>query len=115
MAKKAFSQVWKSITGMPAAQLTRYTFVKYDANGDVTTAGAGEAAVGVTYEPNGVGEPAQVVASGFAFITLGGTVAAGAEVESDAAGKAVTLATGKSLGVLAVGGAAGDIGTILLK
>jgi hypothetical protein len=117
MAKKAFKQIWKSITGTPAVDLAgkRYHFVNFDANGDINIPAAGGVAVGVLEEPNKVGEPAQVVASGFSYIILGGTVAAGAEVQADAAGAAVALTTGKSLGILAVGGVAGDIGTVLLK
>jgi len=113
----AYSQVWKSITGVPATDMSakRYTFVNFNADGKVVTPAAGGAAVGVIYEPNNVDEPAQVVASGFAFIKLGGTVAAGDEVETNASGQAIKLATGKSLGIAAVGGAAGALGTVLLK
>ena len=120
---KAYKQVWKSITGVPAGDLStkRYHFVKYDANGKIVAAAAGEAAIGVLEEPNKADQPAQVVAQGFMFVVLGGTVAAGAPVMSDAAGKAVA-ATGATapainhvLGVMHVGGVAGDIGTILLK
>lgn len=114
MARKAFSQVWKSITGVPAVNLTRYTLVTYNPAGDVVPATAGAKAIGVTYEPNKVGEPAQVVASGFAFVILGEDIEAGVEIEAGVDGKAVALATGKSVGILAVGGIAGDIGTVFL-
>lgn len=116
MARKAFSQVWKSITGVPAANLAgkRYTFVGYNANGDIVTPAAGAKSIGVTYEPNDVGQPTQVVASGFAFITLGAALTAGTEVQVGADGKAVAFTTGRSAGVLAVGGASGDIGTVFL-
>lgn len=121
MAKKAFDQVWKSITGTPAATLTRYRFVNFDSNGDVAqVATSGGNAVGVAYEPNAVGQPAQIVASGFAFIELGATVAAGSAVMSDTSGRAIALADATDpainykLGTLAVGGVLGDIGTVLL-
>jgi Uncharacterized conserved protein (DUF2190) len=120
---KAYKQVWKSITGVPAGDLSakRYHFVKYDSNGKIVAAAAGEAAIGVLEEPNKADQPAQVVAQGFMYVELGGTVAAGAAVMADAAGKAVahTVATAPAnnhvLGILHVGGVAGDIGTVLLK
>lgn len=70
---------------------------------------AGEAAVGVADKdvPNAgrgvcLGSPGWVVP-----VTSGAAIAAGAEVQSDAAGKAITLAAGKSLGrcMTAVAGA----------
>jgi hypothetical protein len=70
---------------------------------------AGDKAVGVSDKdvPSGekgvcLGQPGWVLP-----VTSGAAIAAGAEVQADAAGKAVTLAAGKSLGVCmtAVGGA----------
>lgn len=116
----AFEQVWKSVTGNPAVDLKdhRYAFVMYNEDGNVIPATEGAKAVGVNYEPNNVDEPAQVVASGFAFIVLGADIPAGTAVMSDAEGKAVAFAAGEgashALGTLAVGGVTGDIGTILL-
>lgn len=123
MAKKAFKQVWKSITGVPAVSFAgkRYTAVQFNADGDVIPAVAGGPVVGIIEEPNGIGEPAQVVASGFSFAILGGTVAAGAAVMSDANGKLVahTVATAPAMnhivGILQVGGVLDNIGTVLLK
>lgn len=125
---KAYEQVWKSITGMPAESLKdkRYHFGKIDSSGNLAVAGNGEKVVGVIYEPNEVGQPTQVVVAGIAFITLGGTVAAGAEVQSDANGAAITrepgdivegdfVEGGRSAGVCLVGGTEGDIGCILLN
>jgi hypothetical protein len=115
---KAFKQVWKSLTGVPAVSFAdkRYTFVNYDANGKIVTATAAGVSVGIIEEPNGIDEPAQVIASGFSFVVFGGAVASGQEVEVGANGRAVVLAGGRSAGIAAVGGAAaGDIGTVLLK
>lgn len=118
----AFDQVWKSITGKPAGPLTRYRFVNFDASGNVAhPTVAGGNAVGVAYEPNTVGQPAQIVASGFAFIELGATLAPGAAVMTDTTGRAAAYAVGTApaynvrLGTLASGGVLGDIGTILLN
>lgn len=123
MAKKAFKQVWKSITGVPAVDFAgkRYTAVQFNAEGDIIPAVAGGPVVGILEEPNNVGEPAQVVASGFMFAVLGATVAAGSAVMSDANGKlvahvsAASPATNHVVGILQVGGVLNDIGTVLLK
>lgn len=121
---KAFKQVWKSITGMPTAQLTRYRLVKFAASPVDTDApgishtGAGENSVGVTEEPNTVGQPTQVVASGFSFCECGAAVTPGVAVMSDANGRMIPYvdgATNFKSGTCVVGGAAaGDIGTIYL-
>jgi hypothetical protein len=116
----AFSQVWKSVTGTPEVDLKdhRYHLVSYSPAGDlkVKPTAAGKSAVGVAYEPNQVGQPTQIVASGFAYVYLGATVVAGDDAASDADGKAVKAAEGDSVvGTIVVGGSAGAIGTILLK
>lgn len=113
----AYEQVWKSITGMPATNLAekQYHAVKLDTAGKITTAGEGEKVLGVLYEPNNVGEPAQVVASGMAFCVLGGTVATGDELQANADGKFIKLASGKSAGICMVGGNANQVGTIFLR
>lgn len=118
----AFEQVWKSITGMPAVDLKdhRYAFVKYNEDEKIVPAKTGDYAVGVNYEPNNVDEPSQVVAQGYAFIVLGEVIPAGTPVMSNDDGHAVahtaaTEGTNHVLGVLSVGGEAGDIGTILLR
>lgn len=118
---KAFEQVWKSITGMPEAQLTRYRFVQFLSNGNVNHPTAeGANVVGVAYEPNKPGEPTQIVASGIAFVELGAEVNAGDALMTDDQGRAVplTAATAPAInhkaGTALVGGQAGDIGSILL-
>lgn len=118
-----FDQAWKSVTGIPATDMTdkRYTFVKLNTSGKIVTATAGSAAIGVLYEPNKVDEPAQVVAQGYAFVKLGAALQPGTPVMSDDNGYAVahTVATAPAynyvLGILVVGGNTGDIGTVLLK
>jgi hypothetical protein len=122
MVTKAFTQVWKYITGVPAVDMLdkQYTFVKIDNNGNIVTpaAGEGDLVVGILYDPRKADQPAQVAAHGFAFIKLGATLQAGTLVEPDDNGAAVAAGTasgGKPVGVLVVGGNAGEIGTILLK
>lgn len=119
---KAYDQVWKSITGVPSATLTRYRFVNFGADGRVANvAAAGANAVGVAYEPNAVDQPTQIVASGIAFVEIGAAINPGEAVMADASGRAVPLTTATDpainfkLGTMVVGGAAaGDIGSILL-
>jgi hypothetical protein len=115
---QAFEQVWKSITGIPKASLAgkRYTFGAFDTDGTLKVAGATDNAIGVIYEPNAATQPTQVVASGFAFITLGAKLNPGTAVASDANGAAIAATEGAPVaGILAVGGDAGDLGTVLLK
>ena len=122
MATKAFTQVWKYITGIPAVDMLdkQYTFVKLNNEGKIVTPAAGEGnlVVGVLYEPRKVDQPAQVAAHGFAFVKLGANLQAGTLVEPDANGAAVAAGTqsgGTPVGILVVGGNAGEIGTVLLK
>ena len=112
----AYEMPFSRLTLVPAVDFKdkRYTLVTVNAEGKGISAVAGGAAVGVIQEPNNVNEPAQVITDGVSFVVLGGDVAAGAEVEVGADGKAITLATGKAVGICLVGGAAGDIGSILL-
>lgn len=115
----AFQQAWKHITGAPATDMSkkRYTFVNFTAAGDLTidSATAAKSAVGVIQEPNGVGEPAQVMVQGISFVQLGGTVAAGDDVEVGADGKAVKASAGAVVGICVAGGDTGAIGSVLLK
>ena len=122
MATKAFTQVWKYITGIPAADMLdkQHTFVKINNEGKIVTPAAGEGnlVVGVLYEPRKADQPAQVAAHGFAFVKLGANLQAGTLVEPDANGAAVAAGTqsgGTPVGILVVGGNAGEIGTVLLK
>lgn len=77
----------------------------------VAPAGAGVRAIGVSIydQPTVggmvgfVGTPGRVV-----IVTAGATVAFGAEVECDASGRAITLASGKSLGKALTGATVGN-------
>lgn len=93
-----------------------YTFVQKKANGNIDTATAGGTIMGVAYEEPKKDQPCRVVDGGYAFIMLGGTVAEGDSVSVGADGRAVTTAdTAVAVGTCHAGGAAGDIGTVLLK
>lgn len=120
--QKAFKQVWKSVTGIPAENFEgdRYTAVTFNAEGTIDQAELGQYAIGILEEPNDIGEPAQVVAQGFMFVEFGAAVTAGQMTMVGANGRivpyaAATEGTNYPLGIAQVGGALGDIGTVLLK
>jgi hypothetical protein len=84
-----------------AAQTSTHRFIAADGS----VCGAGEKAYGITEAgAEAAGKSLDVVLNGEVLIELGGSVSAGAEVESDANGCAVTLSTGKSNGIVRDGG-----------
>lgn len=97
------------------AAIAANRIVKFDAiDGQVLqAAAAADLSVGVVEGPTvGVasGERCDVVLSGVAEVTLGGTVARGALVTSDATGRAVTAAsTNRAIGMAMVSGVIGDV------
>lgn len=91
----------------------RRTFVKLNSSGQAVSCGAGDGGWSLSNTPVS-GEAATVDLVGESKITLGGTVAYGALIASDAAGKAVTATTGAVInGVCLQGGVSGDIVTFL--
>lgn len=71
---------------------------------------AGAKALGTVQADTEADNVAPVSALGICLVAAGAAVAAGAEVESDASGRAVTLATGKSNGfAMDAATAAGDV------
>lgn len=84
---------------------------------DGTQAGAGENTYGVSRYAGGIGDNVTVDVIGTATVEAGGALAAGAQVESDADGKAVTKTTGVAAGRVAPGASAaaeGDLVEIIL-
>jgi hypothetical protein len=110
-----------SLTGYASAAITRRRFVRFTAANFVATqvAAASEIADGVATEGQStVGGALEIQTDGVAVIEAGGIIAAGAEVTSDASGRAVTAATGnvahgKMVGPAAA--AAGEMVSIRLK
>lgn len=108
-----------SVTIPAGANLSaeQFTFVVINSSGQVvqqTTAG-GDAVGILGNKPAAAGDPAEVVIGGIMKCVLGATVAAGAKVQSDTTGRAITAATGDHvLGVCLVGGAVDTIGEIVL-
>jgi len=99
------------------------TFVKMSGDNTVAQAGANETPIGITMRQSAAFNSANAAVSGdqvavltvgqIAKLTLGGTVAAGGFIKSDAAGKGVAIATSgataQEVGGIAInGGASGE-------
>ena len=99
-----------AVTIAAAAALTRFRFVDFTGN----VASAGERPLGVATTDFDTGEQASVATHGEILVVAGAAVAVGAEVESDASGRAVTKTTGVAFGVARdAAAAAGDIIRVL--
>lgn len=99
-------QIILTTTILAAGALSRLRFVGFD--GAVCAAGA--KALGVAETSADAGERAPANIHGILLVEAGGVIAAGAEVESDAAGRAITKAAGIGNGfALDAAAAAGDV------
>jgi len=84
----------QEITLEAGAAVTKFRMI--GANGQ--HCGAGAKAVGITQIDADSGDQFPVMTYGIAIVEAGGAVTAGAEIESDANGKVVTLSAGKANG-----------------
>ena len=99
-----------AVTIAAAVALSRFRFADYSGN----VASAGERVLGVPTTDFSAGEQASVTTHGEILVEAGAAIAAGAEVESDASGRAVTKTTGVAFGVARdTAAAAGDIIRVL--
>ena len=74
---------------------SQFKFVTLESDGKVDLAdAAGENAIGVLITDPAADEAATVVMSGKVMVTSGGTIAAGAQIQTDASGDALTAAAG---------------------
>lgn len=92
----AFNNIHGEVeTYIAGADLTgsQYLFV-IESGANVVVAGAGEAAVGVLWNDPASGRAASVVRGGDPNVYAGEALAAGVDVASDAAGKAVAATSG---------------------
>jgi hypothetical protein len=81
----------------------------------VAQAGAGVRAFGVSGHDAASGEKVKVLRAGNVLpVTAGANITAGQEVESDAAGKAIPLNTGKALGYATTAATSGNDAEIAL-
>jgi hypothetical protein len=104
------------ITLVAAADLStkQNLFAIVSGSDGCNVAGAGGDAVGVILNKPTSGQPAEIGVGPLVPITLAATLAAGAEVMSDAAGKAVAwTTTNRSLGYLTQAGVSGDVVNLL--
>lgn len=92
-----------NFTGTATVAITGGLFVRFAAGGraglpSLAVANATSGAVGVAKYTAASGETVGVITSGHVGVTAGGTIAAGATVYADAAGKAVTTVSGPAVG-----------------
>lgn len=105
-----------SLTGYATAAITRRRFVRFTAANFAATqvAAASEIADGVATEGQStVGGALEVQTDGVAIVEAGAAIAAGAEVTSDASGRAVAAASGNVSHGKMVGAAAGAAGEFI--
>lgn len=95
----------QEVTVLTTGAVTGSTFVGVSATRDAATGLVKVATATAATKPFGVasydiasGAKGSVQREGILFVTAGGAITAGAEVEVGATGKAVTLASGKSVG-----------------
>lgn len=99
-----------TLSVLAVAPLTKLRFVNFAG----TPAVAADATLGVANANYDAGEQAGVNASGELLVEAGAAIAAGAVVQSDASGRAITLAAGVASGrARDAAAAAGDIIRIL--
>lgn len=95
----------------------QYRLVSLASDGQVDPTGAGASAVGVLMnDPSSAGRAAEVAIGGVVPVEFGGSVAIGADLASDANGKAVAATTGDQvIGVATESGGDGTVGSILFQ
>jgi hypothetical protein len=98
-----------------SADQFKFVQVASDEQVDVVSSAGGDAIGVLQNDPAAAGRAAAVCYAGVTKVIAGATVAAGAKVQSDASGLAITAATGDAvLGVALKGGAANEVIEVLL-
>lgn len=100
-----------TITQTGTADVNQYRFI----SGAGIHCGAGSRATGISFIGVTAGSPFSVVVSGSYLVELGAAANAGDEVQSNATGQAIPLASGKSNGVLLGSGTTGDKVPMVIK
>ena len=116
----AYKEKLRIITLQAGSDLSakQYYCVTLQADQQLDLSGNGEEVTGILQnKPDAAGRPAEVAISGsVSKVELGGIVATGAIVASDAAGKVVLATTGEEvLGICIQGGASGAVGVVLIN
>lgn len=86
--------------------------VQADGAYSVATTGAGLRALGVAMRDGAIGDRIPIMTEGVLPIISTGALAAGVEVQADAAGQVIALAAGRSVGVLMADVAAGAVAQV---
>lgn len=97
---------------------SQFRFVTADANGQAAVAGAGVPTIGVLQDkPSAAGIAGEIMGDGITKVVAGAAVTAGAQVMSDATGRAVTATTGNHIAgqALETAANAGEIISVFLK
>lgn len=87
---------------LPAAtdmDTTQFRFVNVNSAGKAAVPGAGGRTVGVRQNKPKANEAATIVQGGISIVEAGAAITLGVGVETDASGRAITLATGISQGI----------------
>lgn len=87
---------------------SQYLFVVANSSAKVAVAGAGVSALGVLDNDPTLDQAATVIVSGVAKVKAGAAIAAGAKVQSNAAGKAITATSTAFVNGIALAAAAAD-------
>lgn len=99
-----------SLTAASDLSAKQNLFAKISGDNGCDLCGAGQDAIGVILNKPASGVPAEIGTGPRVPITLAATLSAGAEVMSDANGKAIAwTTTNRSLGYLLEGGGSGDV------
>lgn len=95
----AFEVPGRLVTFVAVADFSasQFRFVNTDANGKASLPTAGGRAVGVRQNKPKTNEGATVMIDGISIVEAGAAVANGANVTSDAAGRAITAAAGNEI------------------
>ena len=103
-------KILMATTVLATSALARFRFANFAG----ATANATDAALGVPNANYDIGEQAGVATHGVILVEAGAAVAVGAQVQSDATGRAITLAAGVAAGrARDAAAAAGDIIRVL--
>jgi hypothetical protein len=98
-----------------SADQFKFVQVASDEQVDVVSSAGGDAIGVLQNDPAAAGRAATVCYAGVTKVIAGATVAAGAKIQSDASGLAITAASGDAvLGVALKGGAANEVIEVLL-
>lgn len=106
----------QKLTLVAGANLTanQYRAVVVNNTGKAALAGAGSRVVGVLQNKPDNGQAAEIMVLGVTKAIYGGTVTAGAALESNASGQLVAQTTGQVVGIALESGVSGEVHPVLL-